>query len=196
MSSTSVEMWYTLRALSTAGISQREIAEMTRIPKTTIASWARGAGSRMKADPEEIATRPVADIKTVLDAIREIEKTADEHPRPVQSVKILTSALVPQRVLSLLAVHAIGILPSDCTKVDLLVPIIEPEDEPATTFEEYTSDTPFCWVVYIPVGDEKNCCTLVIDATLLYYWVRRLTRVNEASIRHYRACVGDSAVVD
>lgn len=195
MSSTSVEMWYTLRALSTAGISQREIAEMTRIPKTTIASWARGAGSRMKADPEEIATRPVADIKTVLEAIREIEKTADEHPGPVQSVKILTSALVPQRVLSLLAVHAIGILPSDATKVDLLVPIIEPEDEPATTFEEYTSDTPFCWVVYIPVGNEKKC-TLVIDATLLYYWVRRLTRVNEASIRHYRACVGDSAVVD
>lgn len=195
MSSTSVEMWYTLRALSTAGISQREIAEMTRIPKTTIASWARGAGSRMKADPEEIATRPVADIKTVLEAIREIEKTADEHPCPVQSVKILTSALVPQRVLSLLAVHAIGILPSDATKVDLLVPIIEPEDEPATTFEEYTSDTPFCWVVYIPVGDEKKC-TLVIDATLLYYWVRRLIRVNEASIRHYRACVGDSAVVD
>lgn len=195
MSSTSVEMWYTLRALSTAGISQREIAEMTRIPKTTIASWARGAGSRMKADPEEIATRPVADIKTVLDAIREIEKTADEHPGPVQSVKILTSALVPQRVLSLLAVHAIGILPSDCTKVDLLVPIIEPEDEPATTFEEYTSDTPFCWVVYIPVGDEKKC-TLVIDATLLCYWVRRLIRVNEASIRHYRACVGDFAVVD
>nr|DAN65796.1 MAG TPA: Regulatory protein [Caudoviricetes sp.] len=195
MSSTSVEMWYTLRALSTAGISQREIAEMTRIPKTTIASWARGAGSRMKADPEEIATRPVADIKTVLEAIREIEKTADEHPGPVQSVKILTSALVPQRVLSLLAVHAIGILPSDCTKVDLLVPIIEPEDEPATTFEEYTSDTPFCWVVYIPVGDEKKC-TLVIDATLLCYWVRRLIRVNEASIRHYRACVGDSAVVD
>ena len=195
MSSTSVEMWYTLRALSTAGISQREIAEMTRIPKTTIASWARGAGSRMKADPEEIATRPVADIKTVLEAIREIEKTADEHPGPVQSVKILTSALVPQRVLSLLAVHAIGILPSDCTKVDLLVPIIEPEDEPATTFEEYTSDTPFCWVVYIPVGDEKKC-TLVIDATLLCYWVRRLARVNEASIRHYRACVGDSAVVD
>lgn len=195
MSSTSVEMWYTLRALSTAGISQREIAEMTRIPKTTIASWARGAGSRMKADPEEIATRPVADIKTVLEAIREIEKTADEHPGPVQSVKILTSALVPQRVLSLLAVHAIGILPSDCTKVDLLVPIIEPEDEPATTFEEYTSDTPFFWVVYIPVGDEKKC-TLVIDATLLCYWVRRLIRVNEASIRHYRACVGDSAVVD
>lgn len=195
MSSTSVEMWYTLRALSTAGISQREIAEMTRIPKTTIASWARGAGSRMKADPEEIATRPVADIKTVLEAIQKIEKTADEHPAPVQSVKILTSALVPQRVLSLLAVHAIGILPSDCTKVDLLVPIIEPEDEPATTFEEYTSDTPFCWVVYIPVGDEKKC-TLVIDATLLYYWVRRLIRVNEASIRHYRACVGDSAVVD
>lgn len=195
MSSTSVEMWYTLRALSTAGISQREIAEMTRIPKTTIASWARGAGSRMKADPEEIATRPVADIKTVLEAIREIEKTANEHPGPVQSVKILTSALVPQRVLSLLAVHAIGILPSDCTKVDLLVPIIEPEDEPATTFEKYTSDTPFCWVVYIPVGDEKKC-TLVIDATLLYYWVRRLIRVNEASIRHYRACVGDSAVVD
>ena len=195
MSSTSVEMWYTLRALSTAGISQREIAEMTRIPKTTIASWARGAGCRMKADPEEIATRPVADIKTVLDAIREIEKTADEHPGPVQSVKILTSALVPQRVLSLLAVHAIGILPSNCTKVDLLVPIIEPEDEPATTFEEYTSDTPFCWVVYIPVGDEKKC-TLVIDATLLCYWVRRLIRVNEASIRHYRACVGDSAVVD
>lgn len=195
MSSTSVEMWYTLRALSTAGISQREIAEMTRIPKTTIASWARGAGSRMKADPEEIATRPVADIKTVLEAIREIEKTADEHPGPVQSVKILTSALVPQRVLSLLAVHAIGILPSDCTKVDLLVPIIEPEDEPATAFEEYTSDTPFCWVVYIPVGDEKKC-TLVIDATLLCYWVRRLIRVNEASIRHYRACVGDSAVVD
>ena len=195
MRSTSVEMWYTLRALSTAGISQREIAEMTRIPKTTIASWARGAGSRMKADPEEIATRPVADIKTVLDAIREIEKTADEHPGPVQSVKILTSALVPQRVLSLLAVHAIGILPSDCTKVDLLVPIIEPEDEPATTFEEYTSDTPFCWVVYIPVGDEKKC-TLVIDATLLCYWVRRLIRVNEASIRHYRACVGDFAVVD
>lgn len=195
MSSTSVEMWYTLRALSTAGISQREVAEMTRIPKTTIASWARGAGSRMKADPEEIATRPVADIKTVLEAIREIEKTADEHPGPVQSVKILTSALVPQRVLSLLAVHAIGILPSDATKVDLLVPIIEPEDEPATTFEEYTSDTPFCWVVYIPVGDEKKC-TLVIDATLLYYWVRRLIRVNEASIRHYRACVGDSAVVD
>lgn len=195
MSSTSVEMWYTLRALSTAGISQREIAEMTRIPKTTIASWARGAGSRMKADPEEIATRPVADIKTVLKAIREIEKTADEHPGPVQSVKILTSALVPQRVLSLLAVHAIGILPSDATKVDLLVPIIEPEDEPATTFEEYTSDTPFCWVVYIPVGDEKKC-TLVIDATLLCYWVRRLIRVNEASIRHYRACVGDSAVVD
>lgn len=195
MSSTSVEMWYTLRALSTAGISQREIAEMTRIPKTTIASWARGAGSRMKADPEEIATRPVADIKTVLEAIREIEKTADEHPGPVQSVKILTSALVPQRVLSLLAVHAIGILPSAATKVDLLVPIIEPEDEPATTFEEYTSDTPFCWVVYIPVGDEKKC-TLVIDATLLCYWVRRLIRVNEASIRHYRACVGDSAVVD
>lgn len=195
MSSTSVEMWYTLRALSTAGISQREVAEMTRIPQTTIASWARGAGSRMKADPEEIATRPVADIKTVLEAIREIEKTADEHPGPVQSVKILTSALVPQRVLSLLAVHAIGILPSDATKVDLLVPIIEPEDEPATTFEEYTSDTPFCWVVYIPVGDEKKC-TLVIDATLLYYWVRRLIRVNEASIRHYRACVGDSAVVD
>lgn len=195
MSSTSVEMWYTLRALSTAGISQREIAEMTRIPKTTIASWARGAGSRMKADPEEIATRPVADIKTVLEAIREIEKTANEHPGPVQSVKILTSALVPQRVLSLLAVHAIGILPSDATKVDLLVPIIEPEDEPATTFEEYTSDTPFCWVVYIPVGDEKKC-TLVIDATLLCYWVRRLIRVNEASIRHYRACVGDSAVVD
>lgn len=195
MSSTSVEMWYTLRALSTAGISQREIAEMTRIPKTTIASWARGAGSRMKADPEEIATRPVADIKTVLEAIREIEKTADEHPAPVQSVKILTSALVPQRVLSLLAVHAIGILPSDATKVDILVPIIEPEDEPATTFEEYTSDTPFCWVVYIPVGDEKKC-TLVIDATLLCYWVRRLIRVNEASIRHYRACVGDSAVVD
>ena len=195
MSSTSVEMWYTLRALSTAGISQREVAEMTRIPKTTIASWARGAGSRMKADPEEIATRPVADIKTVLEAIREIEKTADEHPRPVQSVKILTSALVPQRVLSLLAVHAIGILPSDATKVDLLVPIIEPEDEPATTFEEYTSDTPFCWVVYIPVGDEKKC-TLVIDATLLCYWVRRLIRVNEASIRHYCACVGDSAVVD
>ena len=195
MRSTSVEMWYTLRALSTAGISQREIAEMTRIPKTTIASWARGAGSRMKADPEEIATRPVADIKTVLEAIREIEKTADEHPGPVQSVKILTSALVPQRVLSLLAVHAIGILPSDATKVDLLVPIIEPEDEPATTFEEYTSDTPFCWVVYIPVGDEKKC-TLVIDATLLCYWVRRLIRVNEASIRHYRACVGDSAVVD
>ena len=195
MSSTSVEMWYTLRALSTAGISQREIAEMTRIPKTIIASWARGAGSRMKADPEEIATRPVADIKTVLEAIREIEKTANEHPGPVQSVKILTSALVPQRVLSLLAVHAIGILPSDCTKVDLLVPIIEPEDEPATTFEEYTSDTPFCWVVYIPVGDEKKC-TLVIDATLLCYWVRRLIRVNEASIRHYRACVGDSAVVD
>ena len=195
MRSTSVEMWYTLRALSTAGISQREIAEMTRIPKTTIASWARGAGSRMKADPEEIATRPVADIKTVLEAIREIEKTANEHPGPVQSVKILTSALVPQRVLSLLAVHAIGILPSDCTKVDLLVPIIEPEDEPATTFEEYTSDTPFCWVVYIPVGDEKKC-TLVIDATLLCYWVRRLIRVNEASIRHYRACVGDSAVVD
>lgn len=195
MSSTSVEMWYTLRALSTAGISQREIAEMTRIPKTTIASWARGAGSRMKADPEEIATRPVADIKTVLEAIREIEKTADEHPGPVQSVKILTSALVPQRVLSLLAVHAIGILPSDATKVDLLVPIIEPEDEPATTFEEYTSDTPFCWVVYIPVGDEKKC-TLVIDATLLCYWVRLLIRVNEASIRHYRACVGDSAVVD
>lgn len=195
MNSTSVEMWYTLRALSTAGISQREIAEMTRIPKTTIASWARGAGSRMKADPEEIATRPVADIKTVLEAIREIEKTANEHPGPVQSVKILTSALVPQRVLSLLAVHAIGILPSDATKVDLLVPIIEPEDEPATTFEEYTSDTPFCWVVYIPVGDEKKC-TLVIDATLLCYWVRRLIRVNEASIRHYRACVGDSAVVD
>lgn len=195
MSSTSVEMWYTLRALSTAGISQREIAEMTRIPKTTIASWARGAGSRMKADPEEIATRPVADIKTVLEAIREIEKTANEHPGPVQSVKILTSALVPQRVLSLLAVHAIGILPSGCTKVDLLVPIIEPEDEPATTFEEYTSDTPFCWVVYIPVGDEKKC-TLVIDATLLCYWVRLLIRVNEASIRHYRACVGDSAVVD
>ena len=195
MSSTSVEMWYTLRALSTAGISQREIAEMTRIPKTPIASWARGAGSRMKADPEEIATRPVADIKTVLEAIREIEKTANEHPVPVQSVKILTSALVPQRVLSLLAVHAIGILPSDATKVDLLVPIIEPEDEPATTFEEYTSDTPFCWVVYIPVGDEKKC-TLVIDATLLCYWVRRLIRVNEASIRHYGACVGDSAVVD
>ena len=195
MISTSVEMWYTLRALSTAGISQREVAEMTRIPKTTIASWARGAGSRMKADPEEIATRPVADIKTVLEAIREIEKTADEHPGPVQSVKILTSALVPQRVLSLLAVHAIGILPSDATKVDLLVPIIEPEDDPATTFEEYTSDTPFCWVVYIPVGDEKKC-TLVIDATLLCYWVRRLIRVNEASIRHYRACVGDSAVVD
>lgn len=195
MSSTSVEMWYTLRALSTAGISQREVAEMTRIPKTTIASWARGAGSRMKADPEEIATRPVADIKTVLEAIREIEKTADEHPGPVQSVKILTSALVPQRVLSLLAVHAIGILPSDCTKVDLLVPIIEPEDEPATTFEEYSDDDPFCWVVYIPVGDEKKC-TLVIDATLLCYWVRRLIRVNEASIRHYRACVGDSAVVD
>ena len=195
MSSTSVEMWYTLRALSTAGVSQREVAEMTRIPKTTIASWARGAGSRMKADPEEIATRPVADIKTVLEAIREIEKTADEHPGPVQSDKILTSALVPQRVLSLLAVHAIGILPSDATKTDLLVPIIEPEDEPATTFEEYTSDTPFCWVVYIPVGDEKKC-TLVIDATLLYYWVRRLIRVNEASIRHYRACVGDSAVVD
>lgn len=195
MTSTSVHMWYTLRALSTAGISQREIAEMTRIPKTTIASWARGAGSRMKADPEEIATRPVADIKTVLEAIREIEKTADEHPGPVQSVKILTSALVPQRVLSLLAVHAIGILPSDATKVDLLVPIIEPEDEPATTFEEYTSDTPFCWVVYIPVGDEKKC-TLVIDATLLCYWVRLLIRVNEASIRHYRACVGDSAVVD
>ena len=168
---------------------------MTRIPKTTIASWARGAGSRMKADPEEIATRPVADIKTVLEAIREIEKTADEHPGPVQSVKILTSTLVPQRVLSLLAVHAIGILPSDATKVDLLVPIIEPEDEPATTFEEYTSDTPFCWVVYIPVGDEKKC-TLVIDATLLCYWVRRLIRVNEASIRHYRACVGDYAVVD
>lgn len=195
MTSTSVEMWYTLRALSTAGISQREVAEMTRIPKTTIASWARGAGSRMKADPEEIATRPVADIKTVLEAIREIEKTADEHPCTVQSVKILTSALVPQRVLSLLAVHAIGILPSDATKVDLLVPIIEPEDEPATTFEEYTSDTPFCWVVYNPVGDEKKC-TLVIDATLLCYWVRRLIRVNEASIRHYRACVGDSAVVD
>ena len=195
MSSTSVEMWYILRALSTAGISQREIAEMTRIPKTTIASWARGAGSSMKADPEEIATSPVADIKTVLEAIREIEKTADEHPGPVQSVKILTSALVPQRVLSLLAVHAIGILPSDATKVDLIVPIIEPEDEPATTFEEYTSDTPFCWVVYIPVGDEKKC-TLVIDATLLCYWVRRLIRVNEASIRHYRACVGDSAVVD
>lgn len=195
MSSTSVEMWYTLRALSTAGISQREVAEMTRIPKTTIASWARGAGSRMKADPEEIATRPVADIKTVLEAIREIEKTADEHPGPVQSVKILTSALVPQRVLSLLAVHAIGILPSDATKVDLLVPIIEPEDEPEMTFEEYTSDTPFCWVVYIPVGDEKKC-TLVIDATLLCYWVRRLIRVNEAAIRHYRACVGDSAVVD
>lgn len=195
MSSTSVEMWYTLRALSTAGISQREIAEMTRIPKTTIASWARGAGSRMKADPEEIATRPVADIKTVLEAIREIEKTADEHPGPVQSVKILTSALVPQRVLSLLAVHAIGILPSDATKVDILVPIIEPEDDPATTFEEYTSDTPFCWVVYIPVGDEKKC-TLVIDATLLCYWVRRLIRVNEASIRHYRACVGDSTMVD
>lgn len=195
MSSTSVEMWYTLRALSTAGISQREIAEMTRIPKTTIASWARGAGSRMKADPEEIATRPVADIKTVLEAIREIEKTANEHPVPVQSVKILTSALVPQRVLSLLAVHAIGILPSDCTKVDFLVPIIEPEDEPAMTFEEYTSDTPFCWCVYNPVGDEKKC-TLVIDATLLCYWVRRLIRVNEASIRHYRACVGDSAVVD
>jgi DNA-binding helix-turn-helix protein len=188
-------MWYTLRALSTAGISQREIAEMTRIPKTTIASWARGAGSRMKADPEEIATRPVADIKTVLEAIRKIEKTADEHPAPVQSVKILTSALVPQRVLSLLAVHAIGILPSDATKVDLLVPIIEPEDEPATTFEEYTSDTPFSWVVYIPVGDEKKC-TLVIDATLLYYWVRQLILVNESTIRHYRACVGDSAVVD
>lgn len=187
MSSTSVEMWYTLRALSTAGISQREIAEMTRIPKTTIASWARGAGSRMKADPEEIATRPVADIKTVLEAIREIEKTADEHPGPVQSVKILTSALVPQRVLSLLAVHAIGILPSGATKVDLLVPIIEPEDEPATTFEEYTSDIPFFWF---------EDSMLVIDATLLCYWVRRLIRVNETAIRHYRACVGDSAVVD
>lgn len=187
MSSTSVEMWYTLRALSTAGISQREIAEMTRIPKTTIASWARGAGSRMKADPEEIATRPVADIKTVLEAIREIEKTADEHPGPVQSVKILTSALVPQRVLSLLAVHAIGILPSDATKVDLLVPIIEPADEPEMTFDEYTSDMPFFWF---------EDSTLVIDATLLYYWVRRLIRVNETAIRHYRACVGDSAVVD
>lgn len=187
MSSTSVEMWHTLRALSTAGISQREIAEMTGIPKTTIASWARGAGARMKADPEEIATRPVADIKTVLEAIREIEKTADEHPGPVQSVKILTSVLVPQRVLSLLAVHAIGILPSDATKVDLLVPIIEPEDEPEMTFEEYTSDMPFFWF---------EDSTLVIDATLLCYWVRRLIRVNEASIRHYRACVGDSGVVD
>lgn len=187
MSSTSVEMWYTLRALSTAGISQREIAEMTRIPKTTIASWARGAGSRMKADPEEIATRPVADIKTVLEIIREIEKTADEHPGPVQSVKILTSALVPQRVLSLLAVHAIGILPSDATKVDILVPIIEPADEPEMTFEEYTSDIPFSWF---------EDSTLVIDATLLYYLVRRLIRVNETAIRHYRACVGDSAVVD
>jgi hypothetical protein len=180
-------MWYTLRALSTAGISQREIAEMTRIPKTTIASWARGAGSRMKADPEEIATRPVADIKTVLEIIREIEKTADEHPGPVQSVKILTSALVPQRVLSLLAVHAIGILPSDATKVDILVPIIEPADEPEMTFEEYTSDIPFSWF---------EDSTLVIDATLLYYLVRRLIRVNETAIRHYRACVGDSAVVD
>ena len=165
---------------------------MTRIPKTTIASWARGAGARMKADPEEIATRPVADIKTVLEAIREIEKTADEHPAPVQSVKILTSALVPQRVLSLLAVHAIGILPSDCTKVDLLVPIIEPADEPAMAFEEYTSDDPFCWVVYIPVGDEKKC-TLVIDATLLYYWVQVFCPANEFAIRH---CRGDSAVVD
>lgn len=187
MSSTSVEMWYTLRALSTAGISQREIAEMTRIPKTTIASWARGAGSRMKADPEEIATRPVADIKTVLEAIQGIEGAAGRRTDPVMSVRILTSALVPQRVLSLLAVHAIGILPSDATKVDLLVPIIEPEDEPEMTFEEYTSDIPFSWF---------EDSTLVIDATLLYYWVRRLTRVNEASIRHYRACVGDSAVVD
>lgn len=192
MSSTSVEMWYTLRALSTAGISQREIAEMTRIPKTTIASWARGAGARMKADPEEIATRPVADIKTALEAIREIEKTADEHPGPVQSVKILTSALVPQRVLSLLAFHSIGLLPSDCTKVDLPVPIIEPEDEPATTFEEYSEDDPFCWIVYIPTGDKKKC-TLVIDATLLYYWVRAFRPANEFAIRH---CRGDSAVVD
>ena len=195
MSSTSVKMWHTLRALSTAGISQREIAEMTRIPQTTIASWARGAGSRMKADPEEIATRPVADIKTVLEAIREIEETADEHPGPVQSVKILTSALVPQRVLSLLAVHAIGLLPSDKTAVDLPVPIIEPEDDPAMTFEEYSDDDPFCWVVYIP-EDAESKCTLVIDATLLCYWVRALSPINELKLRHYRACVGDSAVVD
>lgn len=86
MSSTSVEMWYTLRALSTAGISQREIAEMTRIPKTTIASWARGAGSRMKADPGEIATRPVADIKTVLEAIQGIEGAVGRRTDPVMSV--------------------------------------------------------------------------------------------------------------
>ena len=86
-----------------------------------------------------------------------------------------------------MAVHAIGILPSDATKVDLLVPIIEPEDEPEMTFEEYTSDIPFSWF---------EDSTLVIDATLLYYWVRRLALVNEASIRHCRACVGDSAVVD
>lgn len=160
---------------------------MTRIPKTTIASWARGAGSRMKADPEEIATRPVADIKTVLEAIREIEKAADRCADPVMSVKILTSAFVPQRVLSLLAVHAIGIVPSDCTKVDLLVPIIEPEDEPEMTFEEYETNMPFSWF------EDR---TLVIDATLLCYWVRRISRVNEASIRHYRACVGDSTMVD
>ena len=168
---------------------------MTRIPKTTIASWARGAGARMKADPEEIATRPVADIKTLLEAIQKIKETADEHPAYVRSVKILTSALVPQRVLSLLAVHAIGLLPSDETRVDLPVPIIEPEDKPAMAFEEYSEDDPFCWIVYIPTGNKKKC-TLVIDATLLCYWVRRLIRVNEASIRHYRACVGDSAVVD
>ena len=192
MSSTSVRMWHTLRALSTAGISQREIAEMTRIPQTTIASWARGAGARMKTDPEEIATRPVADIKTLLEAIRKIEETVDEHPAFVRSVKILTSALVPQRVLSLLAFHSIGLLPSDKTRVDLPVPIIEPEDKPAMAFEEYSEDDPFCWIVYIPTGDKKKC-TLVIDATLLYYWVRVFCPANEFGIRH---CRGDFAAVD
>ena len=192
MSSTSVRMWHTLRALSTAGISQREIAEMTRIPQTTIASWARGAGARMKTDPGEIATRPVADIKTLLEAIRKIEETADEHPDFVRSVKILTSALVPQRVLSLLAFHSIGLLPSDKTRVDLPVPIIEPEDKPAMAFEEYSENDPFCWIVYIPTGDKKRC-TLVIDATLLYYWVRVFCPANEFAIRH---CRGDFAAVD
>lgn len=194
MSSTSVRMWHTLRALSAAGISQREIAEMTGIPQTTIASWARGAGARMKADPGEIATRPVADIKTLLEAIRKIEETVDEHPDFVRSVKILTSALVPRRVLSLLAFHSIGLLPSDKTKtgVDLPVPIIEPEDKPAMAFEEYSEYDPFCWIVYIPTGDKKKC-TLVIDATLLYYWVRVFCPATEFAIRH---CRGDFAVVN
>lgn len=148
----------------------------------------------MKTDPGEIATRPVADIKTLLEAIQKIEETVDVHPDFVRSVKILTSALVPQRVLSLLAFHSIGLLPSDKTKtgVDLPVPIIEPEDKPAMAFEEYSEDDPFCWIVYIPTGDKKKC-TLLIDATLLYYWVRAFRPATEFAIRH---CRGDFAVVD